>query len=881
MKLMKIIVKGQKKAIIIEYIVILLLLIIASFSFSFYLSEYHEEWSNLLLSNEDPDFEVQIEQNFSYYLSNRSLYSNHFNNYNYQNIVILPNILANIEIKNESIQVFNLVLINSQINDISNYSLNDNEVIVQGDNLANVKTYDVSVDWNFPAVNGNLTTLFIANETYFEPVFSPTTYLFAKQELFGINVIITESFFFKVVRDTGSSVLENIAANEITIVNSFFRMNKTVYFNLLPNKLKEDYAEWTKELRGNYFQFYDIFPITSEIQISISFNDVFNASMMKMFQEMNSLLVSSFFIVILISSVFLYSAFAYFKQNQKEFGKIMQILNSRGGNYSSISKRLIFLHIWNTTISILVSLLANFVFIAIIKINDWSYSRLLIIIVHIVAFIPIIAIQISLISEIDLGSIFKEEKKMLSSSKSEILGIIIQIVSVILGLLAIIVFWIINRTSLQSENLSSCSIWYISVSFCLFILLLFIIPRFLMHPIERLFRRLLAFFTPIHLYLTKALVSAFKSKKKLLTLSFFLLFFSSLLTAGYTTLRNHQSQFYESMELADISLITEASTITEIITICGRDNCIVSYLDSTFTDKGYINVIYIENPIKFYENAYFPDELFNKFSNREVFNLLNLSSNNVITSSSLANSVGYKIGENISIPRTNTNLNIEFNIKELIDFAVFLPYFFPQEFFEWFLLKYDKNESNLTKFQYSIVSIKDQNNNINSLISYLDEHNLWYSIISDDSYEYPHETLVAALRIPVLLMNIAIPFMLIIIFIDLQRACNNNLRFLKLRGMKNSLSRLTFTSWLFIFIFSISFTSLIIAIFGLNTIVYITNTKYGLPVQLSLTGLNYLIQVVALIFSIFMPLIASLIPKIFRKRPQVLNLVLEGELKNE
>jgi len=881
MKLMKIIVKGQKKAIIIEYIVILLLLIIASFSFSFYLTEYHDEWSNLLLSSEDPDFEVQIEQNFSYYLSNNALYSNHFNKYSYQNIVFLPNILANIKIKNESIQVFNLVLINSQINDISNYSLNDNEVIVQGDNLADVKTYDVSVEWNFPTVEGNLTTLFIANETYFEPVFSPNTYLLAKQGLFGINVIITEVFFFKVARDTGFTVLENLAANEITIVNSFFRMNKTEYFNFLPKKLKEDYAEWTKELRGNYFQFYDIFPLNSEIQIAISFNDVFNASMIKMFQKMNSLLVSSFFIVIVVSSVFLYSAFAYLKQNQKEFGKIMRILNSRGGSYYSISKRLIFLHIWNTTICILVSLIANFVFLTIIKINDWSYSKLLIIIVHIVAFIPIIVIEINSISEIGLRTIFKEEKKKLSYSKSEILGIIIQIVSVMLGLLAITVFWNINRTSLQSENLSSSSIWYISISFCLFILLLFIIPLFLMHPIEKLFRRLLAFFTPIHLYLTKALVFAFKSKKKLLTLSFFLLFFSSLLTASYTTLRNHQSQFYESMELADITLITDTSTIPEIITVCGRDNCIVSYLDSTFTDKGYINVIYIEDPIKFYENAYFPDELFSKLGNRAVFNLLNLSSNNVITSSSLANSEGYKIGENISIPRTNTNLNVEFSIKELIDFAIFLPYFFPQEFSEWFLLKYDGNESNSTKFQYSIVGIKEQNNNIDGLISYLNEHNLWYFISSDDFYEYPNGALVTALQLPILLINIAIPFTLIIIFIDLQRACNNNLRFLKLRGMKNSLSYLTFTSWLFIFIFSISFTSFIIAIFGLNTIVYIANTNYGLPVQISLTGLNYLIQVIALIFSIIMPLIASLIPNIFRKKPQVLNLILEGELKNE
>jgi hypothetical protein len=862
--------KGQRKLLVIEFIIIFSLFIGTSFLFCTYLSEYHKEYSNLVTANNDPDYEVQADQRFSSYLLSHSSFVGQFGGYKYQSIVNIPKSLVNVQVKNNSFDKYNLILINSEINEAVNADLHDNEIMILLRNSDEIQVSDISINWNFYVENESLSVINIVNETFFKPAFSSMNNLLVNHALQNFNIIIYETFFFKIAQKVSYNTLLNIAALNTTSLFSFFRWNKTEYLNSLPKRVQEAHDIWTNTIRNGFLQFYGFFDEISGPYAQIDFNDIFADKVSKLTQKMNAVFISTSIIALIISSIFLFTTYNFLKQSQTDLRRVLKSFSEKGASYSTLSRRIIFLHILVSLFCLIFSLCVSFSFLFINKINRWSYSNLLIIIVHLIVIFLISFFQFRLNSAVQLKETLREKRKRTSYSKSEIISVIIQSSAILVIVLTITVFWTINKTTLGSGGLTTGAIWLISLGILSFTTLLLFTPRILPLAVKRVVNKLLSLFTDLYSFITRLFTSIYRSKKQAWLLSFYLLFFTSFLTLSYSTLQNHQEQLYLSAKLGDATVIIDSDSVSDVIKIGGKENCVVSYFDTVSTVKGVFYMLYLNNPLKFYENAFFATECFQEMENYEVFNLLNSSSDYFITSSLIANAFYYSIGDNVSIPRTSHDFSINYENKILLDIAKYLPFYFPTGEINWYVMKQDILKTNDTHYQFAYISIKKDNNNIEDLIFFLDEQKIWYSINEYDedvfSIENTNESFAEGLKLPVIFINITIPAILALILLDIQKISKEQFSYLNLRGLKKSVSAFAISNWFSIHILLTIILTMLISILGLQIILFIKNSSYGLPVTLNISCVFFITPLILIILTLVVPYSSSLLPRIIGQK---------------
>ncbi|MBA7552912.1 hypothetical protein ES705_45490 [subsurface metagenome] len=363
--------------------------------------------------------------------------------------------------------------------------------------------------------------------------------LLVNHALQNFNIIIYETFFFKIAQKVSYNTLLNIAALNTTSLFSFFRWNKTEYLNSLPKRVQEAHDIWTNTIRNGFLQFYGFFDEISGPYAQIDFNDIFADKVSKLTQKMNAVFISTSIIALIISSIFLFTTYNFLKQSQTDLRRVLKSFSEKGASYSTLSRRIIFLHILVSLFCLIFSLCVSFSFLFINKINRWSYSNLLIIIVHLIVIFLISFFQFRLNSAVQLKETLREKRKRTSYSKSEIISVIIQSSAILVIVLTITVFWTINKTTLGSGGLTTGAIWLISLGILSFTTLLLFTPRILPLAVKRVVNKLLSLFTDLYSFITRLFTSIYRSKKQAWLLSFYLLFFTSFLTLSYSTLQNH------------------------------------------------------------------------------------------------------------------------------------------------------------------------------------------------------------------------------------------------------------------------------------------------------------------------------------------------------
>ncbi len=855
LKLLKIIFKAKGKKTVLEFAFIFSIFIVSFFSFTYFIEEYNTEWNELIRNSNNPDFEVYLDLNNSQFLSEYNTFNQHLNDWNHKLISSLPRNLINLTIDNITIDSVSFFVVNNKLNLENLYTIADETsiLIVKNSTLPNVD--NIQIDWSLNTTVDFFNVSQIVDNSYFTELFGSIENYYVLQETSIYNIIIKDTDFFSFVYDIGISAIMSVFNQERIKLFSLYTMNKTSYLNLLPTKLRNEYNDWVSNIETEFFTFFAYYSAQNEYYIDFDFNDIFRRILEETILKIRLVFFNSLIFSVLVSIFFLYFLYIVISQEKKDQKTTMSILSSRGVKFGEISKHTFLSQLIITGISLGAALSISWIFLFIQQIHSYSVFQLIFYLSHFSIFFCIILITQKTNVELADEKVQMVEDERRKLSKSELFNIGIQVGMIILILMVFAAFWTINSILLESMQISADTIWFIVFGLILITGLLIIVPRIQITILNWITKKITKQFTPAFKTIARTLTSVSKKKRRILTVSFYMLFFLSLLMTSFVSMQNQKDDMNESLRVYDYSLITDPETSSEILNICGYNNCLVSFVDQVFTFEGIFDVIYLNNPLEFFQNSYFKNIKFEKHSNEEVFKQLNSSSSYVITSSILAREKQYFISENITIPRTQFDMSIVYDINTLYDYAYYLP-FYSLNNPGWFLKKYEESLHNLTKFQYAITSIKRQNNNIEEIINYLELKGIWYIVKHDETEvelsNSSRDIVLSQLNNSTVIVNTIVPIFLVGLLGSFIFETNKNFKYLKLRGLKNKEIRISQAIWLSIFLPFIYTASIICSFLILGVVFYTHNSIYGFPIKLAFSWMPIIAFIAPLILLIIL-----------------------------
>ncbi len=866
MKLLKIIFKAKGKKTILEFILISLIFIASFFSFTYFMEEYNTKWNKLIGNSTNPDLEIYLNLNSSIFLSEYNTFNQHFNNLNHRLITKLPRNLINLTINNITIDSVSFFIVNNKLNVENPYIIADETSLLVTKNSTLPNRENIQIDWNSNTSLDFFNVSQVVGKDYFSEIFGSAENYYALQETSIYNIIIKDTDFLSFVYDIGISKITSLINQERIKLFSLYTMNKTSYLNLLPIKLRNGYNNWVSDIEIDFFTYLSLHLAQNEYFNDFSFNDIFKEILEITIQQIRFVFFNSLIFSVLISIFFLYLLYIIVYQAKNDQKIIISILSSRGVKFDKIRKYTFLFQSIIAGGSLIASLCISWIFLYVQQIYSYSILQLVFFISHFCTFLCIILIiqKTNTILKDEKVQMFEDERKKIS--KSELFNIGIQVSMIVLILIVFAAFWTINSILLESLQLSANIIWYLVLGLILSIGLLVIIPRVQISILNWITKKLTKVFTPVFKTIAKTLTSISKKRRRILTICFYMMFFLSLVITSFVSMQNQKNDFDKSLRLYDYSLITDPETSSEIINICGYNNCLVSFIDQVFTVEGTINVIYLSNPLEFFQNSYFKNVKFEKHSNEEVFKKLNLSSSYVISSSIYTKEKQYFISENITIPRTQFDKSIVYDINTLYDYAYYLP-FFSLNNPRWFLKKYEESQFNLTDFQYAITSIKRQNNNIEEAINYLELKGSWYSIKHDETDVELSNTSKAIILLQLhnstIIVSIILPIFLVGLLSSFIFDSTKYFEYLKLRGLRNKEIHWSQAIWISMFLLFIFTASITCAIIILGLIFYTHNSIYGFPIRLDFSWISIITFIALLLLLLILIFIQDLI-KLFK-----------------
>jgi len=830
----KLIFKANGKKVILECFFITSILIVSFFSFTIFMDRYAVEWNDLIETSNSPDFEVYVDLNGSLFLSEYTEFNQHFDYMKHKLFSYLPEDLIRLSIHNETVNPVSFFIINNLQDSTSSYKIEDNTgiLIVKNSTLPNIT--DVQINWNINTSLEFFNISHIIGNSYFTDIFGTNKNYNIAKKINMYNIIIKDTDFFNFIDDIGFNSMRNELISERILLYSLFSMNKTSYYNLLPNKLKRDYTYYIQNIKSEFFLFYYQKLETEEYHSDFDLNDIFIFNLEISIQKISSVLYNSLIFASMIVIFLLGILYEIFLHNRKSLLTTMSVISSRGVKFKEIRKHTFLSQLIITGFALILTFNITSLYLVVQHYYSYRVFQLILLISQLsvsVSLVFIIQKTNGVLREEKRFSEYESEKKL---SRSELLNIAIQVSMIIIIFIIFASFWALNSFLLRTAQLSVSTIWLLSIGVILIIALLIVIPKTQIIILSWFLRNTIKLLSSASNTIVKTLISISKKRKRILTICFYMMVFTSLLMISFTSIQKQQFDITKSSRIYDYSLITNTETSYLISNICGYNNCLVSYIDQVFTFDGIIDVIYINNPLKFYYNSYFSAVRFEKHTSEEVFAQLNSSTSIVISSNTFAEHKQYLISENISIPRTQSDRSIKYDFNILYDCAYYLP-FYSDNNQNWFLKKYDESLNNSTSFQYAITSIKRQNNNIEEVLNYLNLNGIWYVVKHDDSNinlsdNFSNNLILSQLKNLTVILDIIIPIFLTTLLMPFLFDTNKNFKYLTIRGLKNRIIRKSQGIWLTSFLFLVFIFSLIVTSVILGLAFYIHNSTYGFPI---------------------------------------------------
>lgn len=848
--------KSLRRSNAIQVSILLFIFLISLMTAYSYLVESHSDWETLISTTSPSDLEIKIQTNFTSYKSIHHSFDIQFNTYNYSSISVLPSSIIEVKIDNQTVEG-QLLLINPHFNELT-YHLQDNEVILLKDNANGTNLSDVSVCWNIPNITVvNITVLEVHSVAAFRSFFKCTQQLLLDQLLSSNTIIMLESSLFKLPSDAFSKLLQANSDKDSMLLTYFRWYQKNSFIRALPHRTLKAYEGWSRQIITEIYSFVNYYTEKYLIPIQTEFNNVFLKELQILRSTMLAHLLNSGLMLAIVDSLFLYVMFLFVKQTKGDFLQTLNLFSSRGATVNYLNSRIALVSIVVLFGSICLSGAWYIPLLAFRKIIAWQYTQLfsLVFVLIITGLIVYFQFRIYLLIAIK-GEGLDQRRKNISNSKSAMFNLLFQTFAIVFSIIFWVLLLISNQQYFDMENIAKGDIVLLVISLVSSISLLIFGPKLIRILIKHVIKRLVIAFASLTKFMLALVSVVYQKRKQSWSILFYLLFFISTLTMVFTTLKAHEEQLNLSYQLGDLSIVTDPSRIADIVEIAGKDNTVVIYFSYiTITARG-ANIFLIDNPLRFYHWALFTSNYFHKYSNLEVFTLLNSSSKYAITSTIAANQNYYRIGQSFQLQYPDGS----YATKTLLDTARFIPFVSPASS-NWIVAKYDNTQDYPLDFFSVIVSIRENNNNINQVMSYLDNESIWYSIYSQrDQSEYnaSDNYFLSKLHNAIILVSIIIPILLALILAECQIETGRQASYLTLRGLKKTPLVYFNIIW---FTAHIVFTSIFAIVSGILVIIildFISKFSYGLPYKLQFSYLSLISPLITIIIALLLPWIFSI-----------------------
>ncbi len=841
MNMFKFLLKGQRRVIIFELIVLITFFLSSSFSYGYYLKTYRTEWNNLLEVQTEPDLEIQISQSIENYLMKRDELLEKIENFQYYSISILPSHLFELKVDNESNELFNLYILNSMILEKLNFSLSGNQVLIGTDQFTNVNLSTIQANFTILSEYSNTNIIGHLNETtLYSTIFGISSGNIAESSE-NISLVISESYFSTLLSSIDTEILLNITDNNLTYAYYVFSLDKTNLMDSSPKSLNKVCREWGLERITVFFQLY-YQQINQFASFGLDIKPVLFDKLNDLSSRMNVILLNStvvlFFLFFIIIQVF----HQMLKNNISAFNKIISIFSSRGLKKRQARIQSFLIHTLVLVLADIVSLGFTFLFLYYFELSMWSFSYTVILISNSSLFVINLILQISLVQQINQNTKQEVDKKTKNKSRSNTLDKSIKIGIGVLFLIIVLTILSFNLKFLNLSNISISSLWIIFVSLGGLIIFIMIIPFIIQNFILQLIQHLLKYISLIYTFSKKLFSSLNRQKYQIWRIIFILQVSWFLMISSYTTLIVYQEQSKASAYCYNVSIMIETSAVSDVKFLTKDCLSLTSYIEPKYETPTEVSAIfiYLESPTSFFNGTNFSENYFKKMSNFQVFSKLNLSEEYFITTRQEAKMMGYDIDDIVSLYKNDLNGTRIEERKILLDIADFVPFFsiiFDSDNTKLYLMNYNSSSHIIGLDNYAIHSFlaKNEHEAEQIFVSIREKQHIFKTIhsfsYSDIEDKVTHNFLLPESELPIYFLSLLIPGILIIMLINIRREGYYLFSFLYNKGLKISTIRNNFFLWFFMQLTSITLISYIYSIIAQQSIIYILNLLFTVPIH--------------------------------------------------
>ena len=864
MRLIKLILKGKKKILLTESLLIIVIFLISSLSFTYYLNNYRSQWIELVDIQDEPDLEIEISEPFRVFLREREELEEELENFQYLSISALPSNLFDFVIENVSIEDFNLFIINSGLLEVLGYELSGNETLLASSVEMDIDLNEIEANFVLESELSNTTTIDICNQTtLYTTIFgSIKTVPFISSA--DISLILSESYFSELLLSIDESILLNITQNLLSYSFFTFTWSKIELINSLPSKLRRIHKEWMNERISVFFQVY--FPEYIQYkEFNLVVHRLFSDKLETLSAEMNSILSSTIIILIFLHLALIALLYNFIRNRMEEFSENSSIFSSRGFQERVLKIHLFELQVYTLLLSLLVFSSIVLLLLYLYRLLIWNFSYLIIGSSTGLLFISFLIMQIKLVQSLDLLT-RKVEKVKKSRSRSQMIDISLKIGLGIIFFVALTSILSFNQWFLNIFSVTISSLWIISSSIFGIIALLLFLPTTVNKLVIPLIGSILKHSSKFSSQIFRLFEKLSQQKKAVWTSMIILQLFFSLIIIGPNMYIVHQEQTELSSYCYNISLFIETDSAVEIQELVGERDYMVAYVDTIYELPFRIESIYIylDNPMSYFNGVQFCGNYFKKGSNSEAFSQLNSSDEFCIISSQKAKENQFTNGDLVNLYKTDVNGSLIVEKKILFDVFNFLPFFsflFEEEKNDIFISKYNASTHISNVDNHAVFNFQaNEESEADAFFVQLREQNILFSIIHSFSQsvllqEEQQNYALNVLELPIYFLIISIPSLVFLILLNIKNAANQSFLFLIQRGFRRKYAKdLTFY-WLIILSTFLTLISFVYSILILFPVIYILNLNYTMPMQLVMN-----LKLLAILTPILSPVILYLLP---------------------
>ncbi len=811
-KLMKIILKNQKRETILECLLLLTIFLLSFSTFIFYIDSYRAEWEDLFYTETPSDLQFSISETLTTFSFISPQLQRLFSS---SSFILNPPSLLFSAFANESFSLpaaIYLACSSNLFNQLSNTSLPTNEIHVVTSNLElNTSSFSIVYLATDNPQNLSITSILsptelensmaISSSLFYNYIESSSTYSDDLQHDIPI-VLFSVSHLFSLFRDGNSTLLEELSSSGLYHSDYHFVWGHKLHFlDSFPKSVIAEYNKWAgvyfSNIREHYYPDY-IFSSSLSIQ---SFKH-FEENLQHLNDKFLSSFLSSLFFFVVISSFFMTIFYFYLKNQVSNLQSLTKFLTTKGTKTRTISNSLLLLHLLNFITALVLSCIFIFTLSFLLNYYTWSFYYVIFGFSIGVNFIIAFFFEYRVLTFLNSQIVESQTDKGLSQS-SIIRNVILFSTTIFALVILTVVIYIAFFDGKDSISLT------ILIFPMLLLISLYLSLRYIPEIIRNYFYPSLSKLLVVHRrankFFIKVLNYSYRDQKNLWSILFTISLITSIFIFTYSELNNYENTKYQTMFLNEYTIILndgrDLTRITNNFNI--SEYCGLYYSINTVysLNLGTNFIVLLDSPLSYYESVTAHSSYFARSSNKNLFSLLNTSHYATITNKVTADKLYLTTNNDFTLEydhrENTTGIVEERTLVKTVEYLPFVTNFLRNH--NYFLSAYSKDSafSNLINegLMRAVLSVNlSKNLTTQSLADFLYEQNIEYTVYNKENYGYifnidpPVNTVISSSKISFSFLIIFFPVIAFSFTAYIYSKIKTYFYYFEIRGLKSSLT---------------------------------------------------------------------------------------------